>query len=89
VKKAKADVEESEEQLVLLEEELEHLEGTWAVTEEQVTKKWEATLDEIREVQIRAKRTDIQVQFCGLVWFPFWEIDDNGRITQLPAYVAQ
>ena len=89
VKKAKADVEESEEQLVLLEEELEQLEETWAVTEEQVVKKWEATLDVISEVQIRAKRTDIDVQFCGLVWFPFWEIDDNGKTTQLPAYVAQ
>jgi len=63
------------------------LRAAWQSAEAQITQKWNSVLENIREIQVRAKRTDIDVHFCGLVWFPFWEIDNGENPTQLSAYI--
>jgi hypothetical protein len=89
VKKARADVEESAQSLNLYEEELEQLAAAWRDTAAQITQEWTNVLDDIREVTVRAKRSDIQVRFCGLAWFPVWEVAIDGQRHALPAYVPQ
>jgi hypothetical protein len=93
VQDAKGDVEESVETLDMYREQLEDLEAAWQTAAERVIAKWEGTLDEIREITVRAKRADIAIRFCGLAWFPFWEVVDatasegGGASRFLPAYV--
>jgi hypothetical protein len=43
-------------------------------------------LNDIREVVVRANRADIEVRFCGLAWFPFWEVLAGDDTVLLPAY---
>lgn len=86
VKQAEAEVEESEESLKLYEEEMKQLEAAWQATARQIIQKWEATLNDIREIVVRANRTDIDVRFCGLAWFPFWEVLTGDDAILLPAY---
>ncbi|MGC9394406.1 MAG: helicase HerA domain-containing protein [Anaerolineae bacterium] len=86
VKQAQAEVEESEEALRLYEEEMQQLEAAWQATARQIIEKWENTLDDIREIVVRAKRADIDVRFCGLAWFPFWEVLAGNETVLLPAY---
>jgi hypothetical protein len=86
VKQAQAEVEESEEALKLYEEEMKQLEAAWQATARQIIQKWEGTLNNIREIVVRANRTDIDVRFCGLAWFPFWEVRAESETVLLPAY---
>ncbi|HQK15464.1 MAG TPA: DUF87 domain-containing protein [Anaerolineae bacterium] len=86
VKQAQAEVEESEEALKLYEEEMKQLEAAWQATARQIIQKWESTLSDIREIVVRANRNDIDVRFCGLAWFPFWEVLVGNETVFLPAY---
>ena len=86
VKTAKADVEESVETLELYDEELDQIEAAWQAAASDITARWDNTLSDIQENVIRAKRTDIDVRFCGVVWFPFWEILVEDKPLVLPAY---
>jgi len=86
VKQAQAEVEESEEALRLYEEEMKQLEAAWQATARQIIQKWESTLNDIREIVVRANRADIDVRFCGLAWFPFWEVRAGSDAVLLPAY---
>jgi len=86
VKQAQAEVEESEQALRLYNEELKQLEVTWQAAARQIIQKWESTLNDIREIVVRANRTDIDVRFCGLAWFPFWEVLAGNETVLLPAY---
>lgn len=89
VKDAKAEVEESVEAIKMYEEQLEELRASWEGIEQQIASEWNAVLDEIQEIIIKAKRTDIDVRFCGLVWFPFWEFTTGDGVRRIAAYVPQ
>lgn len=86
VKQAQAEVEESEEALKLYEEEMQQLESAWQATARHIIQKWESTLNDVREIVVRANRADIDVRFCGLAWFPFWEVLAGSDTVLLPAY---
>ncbi len=89
VQQAKADMEESLETLKLYEEEQEQLEATWQATAQDIAQKWEAVLSEVEGYTVRAKRTDVEIHFCGLAWFPFWEVQVDEKTILLSAYVPQ
>jgi hypothetical protein len=84
VNDAKADVEESEEMLRIYTQQMDELEEQWQAAAREIQDKWTTVLDDVRESTIRAKRRDIAIRFCGLAWFPFWELS-SGEL--LPAYV--
>jgi hypothetical protein len=86
VKNARADVEESVEMLRIHEQELTRLEDDWALTRSQVKRKWDSTLDEVQEIVIRARQRDIEIRFCGIGWFPRWEVTFEGEDISLNAY---
>jgi len=73
----------------MYEEQLEELRASWEGIEQQIASEWNAVLDEIQEIIIKAKRTDIDVRFCGLVWFPFWEFTTGDGVRRIAAYVPQ
>jgi hypothetical protein len=89
VKDAKADVEESEEMLELYDAQAAELEEAWQATARQISETWDRKLDDVRAVTIRAKRQDIDVRYCGLAWFPFWEVVYGGQRHRMKAYLPQ
>lgn len=89
VQQAQGEVEESEEMLKRYAEEIQQLETAWQTTAQNITMRWDAGLIGIVEVRVRAKRNDLEVRFCGLVWFPFWEFATDAGPALLPAYAPQ
>jgi hypothetical protein len=87
---AKADVEESRQAIEDLERDLEELKEEWREKEEQIAASWAETLEEVQEVEISPRRTDVVVDYCGLAWIPSWEvITDAGQRVLLPAFETQ
>jgi hypothetical protein len=85
-KKAKADVEESLETIEDLEKQLEELEAAWEEQAAEISQRWADKLEEIEEFEVKPRRTDVTVEFCGLAWVPTWQVAlEDGRLLELPA----
>jgi hypothetical protein len=86
---AEAEVEESLEALADLERQLEELRAQWQEQAGAISDRWAETLEHIEEVQIKPRRADVTVEFCGLAWVPMWRVTlEDGRTIDLPAYQA-
>lgn len=86
---AEAEVKESEETIRVLQEQLEDLAARWEEEAEAINDRWAATLEEISQVELAPRRSDVVVDYCGLVWVPFWEVRSReGERVLLPAFRA-
>jgi hypothetical protein len=88
---AKADVKESEEAIARIQEDLEQLAAEMEDEAKAVTERWSKTVDDIEQVKVLPKRTDIDVHTVAIAWSPSWEVtyeDARGRSQTevLPAY---
>ena len=84
--KAKADVDESLEVIGDLEEELKALEVEWEDQAAEIADTWADAVDAIEEFEVKPRRTDVVVEFCGLAWVPVWRVAlEDGRQVDLPA----
>ncbi len=84
--RARADVEESEAEIKSLEQQLEDLKAQWEEQVAAINDRWAETLEQIEEVKIVPRRTDVVVSFCGLAWVPVWQVTlENGQRLDLPA----
>ncbi len=85
-RRAKADVEESIEALEDLEQQLQALEADWEEQAAEIKDAWADKLEEIEEFEVKPRRTDVAVEFCGLAWVPTWQVTlEDGRLLELPA----
>jgi phage terminase Nu1 subunit (DNA packaging protein) len=71
---AKADIEESEEEIARLQKEIEDMRRDMEEEATAITEKWAATLDEIETYAVKPRRSDVQVEVVALAWAPHWEI---------------
>ncbi len=84
---AEADVKESEETIRVLQQQLEDLAAKWEEEAEAINDRWAATLEEIEEVEVAPRRSDVVVDYCGLAWLPFWEVESREeKRLLLPAF---
>ncbi|MBN1978604.1 MAG: DUF853 family protein [Anaerolineae bacterium] len=84
--KAKSDVEESLEAIEDLEGQLQALEEEWQDQAADIKDAWADRLEEIEEFELKPRRTDVTVSFCGLAWVPVWRVVlEDGRQVDLPA----
>lgn len=84
---AEADVRESEETIRALQQQLEELAAQWEEEAEAITDRWAATVDDIESVEITPRRSDVVVDYCGLAWAPFWEVEsEEGERLLFPAF---
>jgi len=91
--KAKADVQETKVNIADLEEDIAELKAELEEEAEAVTRRWAEALDEMDEVRVTPRRTDVDVELFALAWAPHWEItykDARGRdrTDGVPAYVS-
>ena len=87
--KAKADIEESHEEIALLEEEIRDLQSAMESEVKQITSRWKNVEQELVSEELSPRRTDIDVHRVTLVWRPYWQMSfDNGsgaHNTTIPA----
>lgn len=84
---AEADVKESEETIRVLQQQLEELAAKWEKEAEAITDRWADMVDDIDQLEITPRRTDVVVEYCGLAWAPFWEVESrDGERLLLPAF---
>jgi hypothetical protein len=85
-RKAEADVEESIEAIDDLEEQLEDLKAQWEEQVEEINDRWAETLEDVSEFEVKPRRVDVRVEFCGLAWVPTWRVAlEGGRRIHLAA----
>ncbi|MFP4343457.1 MAG: hypothetical protein ACLFU8_02080 [Anaerolineales bacterium] len=89
--KARIDLEAAEEDVGALQEDIDALEQELQQETAKVTEQWERSLEELEEIPIRPRRTDVQLTLFAIAWTPHWRISyrDRSRIPQteiVPAY---
>jgi hypothetical protein len=89
-KMAQMDVKEAEEKVEALLEEIKMLEDELKEEAADITEHWDNALEEIEEIPIKPRKSDIQVDLLALAWIPQWNIvhkDGKGtHSTLVPAY---
>jgi len=87
-RKAKADIEESEEVIADLKERIEELKEEAAAEEQEIADKWRAAVDEVEEIEVTPRRSDVRINLFALTWVPRWEIMAGDQRLSLPAFEA-
>ena len=87
-RKAKADIEESEEVIADLKERIEEIKEEAAAEEQEIANKWRAAVDEVEEIEVTPRRSDVRLDLFALAWVPRWEIVAGGQRLSLPAFEA-
>jgi hypothetical protein len=61
----------------------EHLAALRALDE-----KWSAAAQDIQDLRVTPKRADILMDIFGLAWLPYWQIDADGQMVEIAAFLA-
>jgi DNA helicase HerA-like ATPase len=88
-KEAKARVEESEQAIEDVQAQIKELDDEAKKVREELTTKWQQLMDKAEEVEVRAKRSDIQVSLFGVAWIPRWHVTVAGQTLALPAFQSK
>lgn len=83
---AKADVEESIEAIAQYKQELAELEEQRQQLVEEINARWGEMVNQISEITLTPKKTDIFVQFFGVAWLPYYVVRSGEETFELPAF---
>ncbi len=84
---AKADIEEAKQEIASLQEELKRLDEEAKEAAKEIGDKWARAVSEIKTVEIRPRKSDIEVTFFALAWVPFWAfVTDAGAVRTYRAF---
>lgn len=81
MRKEAGDVERAEETAARVREELAALQATFEQDVAALDARYDSQDDELTEIEIKPKSTDIQIHFVGVGWLPH-ERDSQGRLVQ-------
>jgi hypothetical protein len=88
-RQAKADIKESEEVIEDLEKEIEELKQEAARELKELTEKWAELIDEVEEIEVRPRRTDVRIDLFALGWLPHWEVRAGDQVFSMPAFEVE
>jgi hypothetical protein len=83
---AKADVEESVDAIEQFKMQIQELEQRRAEVVAEINDKWGRVVNEITEVTIAPKKTDVLVKLFGVAWMPHYVIKSGEETFELPAF---
>jgi hypothetical protein len=86
---AKAAVQESVESIAQYKKEIEQLTREREDLSREISDRWGHVVNDIEEVTINPKKTDIHVDLFGVAWKPFYIIEAAGESFELPAFGAE
>jgi hypothetical protein len=84
--KAKADVEESEEQIAKIEEDMKAMEAELKEELENVDQQFESVMDQVIEEPVSPYKKNIFIEMFGLLWLPYYAFEQNGAWVTVPAF---
>jgi len=86
---AKADVEESLQAIAEYKKQLTELERERGRITEEVNAHWGDVVNQITEITLNPKKTDIYVNLFGVAWTPTYLVEAGGQTLELPAFGAE
>ncbi|MBI3161454.1 MAG: DUF87 domain-containing protein [Chloroflexi bacterium] len=85
---AKAEVEESEEAIAQYKKDLTALLRERDDMTAEINDRWGSLVNEISEVAIKPRKTDVYVNIFGVAWKPYYIIQAGAETVELPAFGA-
>jgi hypothetical protein len=86
---AKEDVRESEDAIAQYKKDIADLQRQREEIAASVNDSWGSVVNEISEVSIKPKKTDIYVNLFGVAWKPFYLVQSGDETIELPAFGAE
>jgi hypothetical protein len=86
---AKADVQESQEAVAQYQKDLNELIRERDEMTVEINNRWGSIVNEISEIAIKPKKTDIYVNIFGVAWKPYYIVQAGGETLELPAFGAE
>jgi multidrug resistance efflux pump len=86
---AKADVAESEKAISEYEKQLTELSAERTRIVDEIKSRWGDVVNDITEITITPKKTDIYVKLFGVAWMPFYIVQAGSETLELPAFGAE
>ncbi|HLF89816.1 MAG TPA: hypothetical protein VI451_12770, partial [Anaerolineales bacterium] len=84
--KAKADVEESIDEIASLKRQIEDAEREKTTALEDINRRWADLADDFTEIPVQPYKKDIRVELFGLAWHPYWLVETEGQVMELPGF---
>lgn len=84
--KAKADVKESLAVIDQYQEEILELEEDRQEAVQEEKEKWQDVLQQAEEILVQPYKKDILIELFGVVWYPYYLIQQGRRWTEVPAF---
>jgi hypothetical protein len=81
-----ADVEESKMSVAQLEEQIAGLSDERARREQEINARWADVADDMTEVPLTPKKSDIFIEHFGVAWMPFYLVKSANGVIELPAF---
>lgn len=86
---AKADVQESQEAVAQYQRDLTALMRERDEMTVEINDRWGSIVNEISEIAIKPKKTDIYVNIFGVAWKPYYIVQAGGETLELAAFGAE
>jgi hypothetical protein len=86
---AKADVEESVDAIEQFKQQIAEAEKRREETMAEINDRWGRVVNEITEVTIAPKKTDVFVKLFGVAWMPYYFVKAGTDTIELPAFGAE
>ncbi len=86
---AKSDVEESHDAIAQFKQQIADLEKRREETIAEINDRWGRAVNEITEVTITPKKTDVFVNLFGVAWIPYYIVQTDTDTSELPAFGAE
>jgi hypothetical protein len=83
---AKDEVDESITALNQYDQEMNQLEEARRQSADEAASKWENAANNISEILVIPKKTDIYVQVFGVAWMPYYQVESRDGTTDIPAF---
>ncbi|MCS6843326.1 MAG: hypothetical protein NZ528_03245 [Caldilineales bacterium] len=80
--KAKLEIQESEQLIAQLQKQIADLQKEMETAAAEIEARWTAATEQVEEVLVRPRKTDVKVHRVALAWTPFWElavVDRSGQ----------
>ena len=82
-RKAKQKLEEVEEDMEALQRDYQELEEEHLEKIEKLTEKWDEITNNITEMEVKPRKSDVKVEQVLLVWHPFWVSKNGDKVSAL------
>ncbi|MGH2522836.1 MAG: hypothetical protein ACRDH2_10075, partial [Anaerolineales bacterium] len=86
--RAKHDLAESEQIITNLQSQISNLKAEAQSLFQGVVDKWAAAAQDIHELRLTPKRSDVLIELFGVGWLPHWQIEAGGQHVEVPAFEA-